>query len=335
MIAQIGTQVVLASELMWPINQRLAEYEGQLSPEMIQEVRKQAADNMKVQLAGLLDFKLLVNEVYAQLPPEGIENVEKQLSEPFEDEALPELMKQFSARSRGELDARLRKYGSSLSQLRRGYFEGRLARMWISEQTGDVAPVTRDELQQEYEENLDDYAYPAKARWQELMVRFDRVGGDRQAAYHALVAMGNLVKMHEAGRGGAPFEAVAKERSHGLTASSGGMHDWTAQGSLVAEEIDSALFTLPVGRLSKIIPSTDGYHIVRVVERRRAGHTPFEEAQAAIREKLLAARRREKQREYIEKLRREVRIWTIYTGPTTAAEYIEFVRSATSAEPDQ
>jgi parvulin-like peptidyl-prolyl isomerase len=121
------------------------------------------------------------------------------------------------------------------------------------------------------------------------------------------------------------FETVARERSHGFTASEGGVHDWTAQGSLVAVQLDAALFSLPVGRLSQIIPGNGAWHIVRVLERRPAGRVPFEEAQAEIQERLLEARRTQKQREYLEKLRKDVRIWTIYTGPTTAEDFSQYL----------
>jgi parvulin-like peptidyl-prolyl isomerase len=137
--------------------------------------------------------------------------------------------------------------------------------------------------------------------------------------------MGNQVRDHELGRGGAPFEAVARQHSHGFTASDGGVHDWTAQGSLVAVGLDAALFSLPVGRMSQIVLGNDAWHIVRVLERKPAGRVPFEEAQAKIREQLVAQRRDQKQREYLDKLRKEVRVWTIYTGPTTAEGYSQYL----------
>lgn len=333
MVALVGTQVVLASELMWPINQRLAtEYHGKLSPEMIEQVRAQAAESMKAHLPGLIDFKLIVNDLHEQIPQEGIQNVEKELAEPFEEKELPNFIEQFSVGSRAELDARLREYGSSLEQLRQNYIETQLVQTWIAQQITGIPPITRDELHREYQAHLEDYAYPAKTRWQELMVRFDRFGGDRRAAYLAIAEMGNLVIAYESGRGGAPFEDVARNHSHGFTAAEGGVHDWTVQGSLVAERVDAALFSLPVGRLSEIIESDAGYHIVRVLERKPAGRTPFEEAQAEIRETLLVRRRTEKQREYLERLRNEVRIWTVYTGPTTAEEFSKLIAATPTQE---
>jgi parvulin-like peptidyl-prolyl isomerase len=115
---------------------------------------------------------------------------------------------------------------------------------------------------------------------------------------------------------------VAAKYSEAYNASEGGMNDWTTQGALRDEELDRALFTLPVGALSPIIETVNGFHIVRVVERRQAGHTPFAEVQDDIRQELLNADFRKKTEAFITKLRRETRIWTLYTGDTTAEAFL-------------
>ena len=73
----------------------------------------------------------------------------------------------------------------------------------------------------------------------------------RQEAYRAF-EMGNEVL-----RGG-DFATMAQARSHGPTASKGGQHDWTSKGSLVSKEIDAAIFSLTVGRMSQIIEDSKG-----------------------------------------------------------------------------
>jgi hypothetical protein len=328
LIARVGSQVVLLSELMWPIHQELAKRNVPL--EAVEQIREQAAASLQVQLARMLDDKLILSDLYETVPPEGIEKATEQLSEPFEGQLVPLMVKEFGVKSRGELDARLRQYGSSLSQVRQGFVDARLARMWMDEKTSTTSEITLEDLRREYDQHVEDYAHPAKVRWQELMVRYDRLGGDKNLTYRTLAEMGNQVLDYESGHGGAPFETIAKQHSHGFTASNGGLHGWTAQGSLVAEEVDAALFMLPIGRPSEIIQSSEGCHIVRVLERQEAGRTPFEEAQAAIREKLVSERRTAKQREFIEKLRREVQVWTIFTGPepTTAEAFSKRLATA-------
>jgi peptidyl-prolyl cis-trans isomerase SurA len=314
---------VLVSDLVWQVNQLIAQSADRIPPNMPPEIMDQLREHaMKGQLGAVLTTKLIINDLHSSnIPPEGIANVEKHLLEPFEEEVIPKAIEQYKVHSRAELDARLRQEGGSIALLRQSFLDSRLAQMWLSEQTSETSEITRDDLQREYEARRSEYEYPAKVRWQELQVRFDRFGGNAAAAYSELAKMGNQVRAHELGSGGAPMEAVARQWSHGFTASEGGIHDWTAQGSLVAAQLDAALFSLPVGRLSQIIPGHEAWHIVRVVERKESGRIPFEEAQAEIGEELLAERRNQKQQEYLDKLRKEVRIWTIYTGPTTAEEF--------------
>ena len=76
-----------------------------------------------------------------------------------------------------------------------------------------------------------------------------------------------------------PLAAVARADSDGRTAAAGGLRDWTTKGSLAAEELDRALFGLPIGQLSPILESDTGYHIVRVIDRQEATRTSFPEAQ--------------------------------------------------------
>ena len=87
---------------------------------------------------------------------------------------------------------------------------------------------------------------------------------------------------------------------------------WTSKGSLVCEQLDQALFGLPPGRLSPIIEGANGFHIVRVIEREEAGVTPFLEAQVEIREKIRRRRTREQLQAYLDRLREEIPVWTIF-----------------------
>jgi parvulin-like peptidyl-prolyl isomerase len=128
-----------------------------------------------------------------------------------------------------------------------------------------------------------------------------------------LAAMGNEVL------GGRPFVEVAKDRSEGPAASQGGLYDWTRQGSLAAKKLDEAVFSLPVGELSAIIEDGEMLRIVRVVERKPAGRTPFLEAQVGIRDQLLMERRQAAANEYLAKLRARTPVWTVFDDPVGSA----------------
>jgi len=111
---------------------------------------------------------------------------------------------------------------------------------------------------------------------------------------------------------GRPFAEVAKARSEGPTAATGGACDWAGQGSLASKVLDEALFSLPVGQLSTIIEDGETLHIVRVIEREEAGRTPFLDAQVAIRDALREERRTKALDDYLAKLRERTPVWTVF-----------------------
>lgn len=77
-------------------------------------------------------------------------------------------------------------------------------------------------------------------------------------------------------RGGAPFDAVAREFSRGATANNGGEMGWIQPGQL-AEELDRAVAAMVVGGVSEPVRATGGYYIIKLHERRSiAGDDPLE-----------------------------------------------------------
>jgi parvulin-like peptidyl-prolyl isomerase len=151
------------------------------------------------------------------------------------------------------------------------------------------------------------------------MVRKSRFNDPREA-YAELARMGNEVWQDGTARQvqGAAFPEVAKAKSDGFTAQQGGAHDWTTQGALKSAVIDQALFSLEVGQMSPILDGEEGFHIVRVLERKEAGRRPFTEVQHEIRERLKEERFQVAVQEYLNTLRRDARIWTAYTGNVSA-----------------
>jgi parvulin-like peptidyl-prolyl isomerase len=163
-----------------------------------------------------------------------------------------------------------------------------------------------------YENHLAEYDFPAKAKFEQLTVRLTPTQ-PRDAAWNKLAAMGNDVLE------GKPFADIAKTRSEGPNAASGGAYDWTTKGSLASKVLDEAIFTLPVGQLSTILDDGQTLHIVRVTERADAGRTPFIEAQVGIKQTLQDERRKSEIDDYLAKLKDRTPVWTIFDDQPAGA----------------
>jgi hypothetical protein len=321
-VARIDSQIVLACEVLWQVNleieRRLAQLppDVQVPPEQLEEFRREA---MRHQVALLLNRKLVFDQFRRNVPPEKMAEIEEKLLEPFQEHEMPKLMEQLKVKDQQELERELIRLGSSLADVRRSFNEQFIFIEWIRSKVKINEEVSPDELLQYYQEHLADYEYPAQARWEELMVRKDRFSDSREA-YAEIARLGNEVWQRGMAQGlrGPAFAEIAKAKSDGYTAKDGGLQDWTSKGALNASAIDQALFSLQLGQMSDILESDQGFHIVRVLERKEAGREPFAEVQGKIRERLKDQRFKAEVEEYLASLRRDARIWTPFTGHVSA-----------------
>jgi len=317
-IGRIDGQVILACELLWQVNLMLADNLDKIPPDQLGPIRDQL---LKRQLASVVDTKLLYGEFRRTVPAENLPKILENLKEPFEEREVPRLVKVLKVENRRELEQELIQLGSSLEDTRRAFQEKAIAGEWLRSKIKINKEVSHEEMLEHYKQHLADYEYPTQARWEELAVRRSQFKTPGEA-FAALANMGNLVR---GGSGVANrsnvqpiFAEVAQARSQGFTAKKGGEHDWTTQGALKAVALDRALFSLPAGQMSRIVESETGFHIVRVLERKQAGRTPFTKVQKEISDKLRDERFRKRVETYLTELQNNARIWTIYTGNVSA-----------------
>lgn len=319
-IARVNGQVILSREVLWEANLILTEKADKIPPGKADEVRNAI---MQQRLMSMLDMKMLYADFRRKVPEANLAAIHESLSKRFEENDIPGLMKKVGVETPQELPGRLIELGTSLREREEDFYQRMISRSWVQEQVQVDREVTRDQLLEYYRENSAEFEYPTQARWEELMMRFSRFK-TKAEAYRALAALGNdayRAAVAQPDRSQPAFEALAKSKSQGFTADEGGQQDWTTQGALAADTLDQALFTLPIGEMSPILESKLGFHIVRVLERKQAGKTPFTEVQEEITSKIRNKRFQVAVEEKLDELRRGVRIWTKYTGNIDPVEY--------------
>ena len=304
-LARVNGEIVLAGEILPQVNEWFAKNGAQIPESQLPTLRRQA---MQSALNQLIETKLLYSEFRRSVPEERMPDIEERLAERFDSLQLPKLLEGMNAASPAELDVKLRKIGSSIEGQRRAFGERAIAQQWFSQQIDRNVEISHTELLDYYQKHLPDYELESRARWEEIMVRFDRFA-TKQEAEQKICDLGNEVLIRRAS-----LSEVAKKHSHGFTADEGGRHDWTAQGVLASKTMDRTLFGLPIGSLSPILEDKTGYHIIRVTEREEAGRTPFVEAQAKIRDTLRRENINSQMKSYLAKLRRNARVWTLFEG---------------------
>lgn len=302
LLALVGDQSILAGDLYSQLEPMMARFRGKMPEDELQAQREQAVKQM---LPSLIENKLIFLDFLRTIPRDRLPEIERRVYDEFVKSELPKNMKQMQVNSPTELDAKLRKMGSSLDKQRRLFMEQELARMMVSQNVKQDREITHQQLLDYYYDNIRQYEFQARARWELLSVK-QRNYPTRKDAYRTIAEMGNEVL------GGAPFSAVAKRSSNGARANSGGLHDWTTQGSLMSEKIDEAIFTIPIGKMSRIIEDNSGFHIVRVIERHNSGRIPFTEAQQGIAANIRKTWLQTDIKKYVDRLRAGSYIWTVF-----------------------
>jgi hypothetical protein len=301
-LARVGSEVVLASEVVPAVNEALAPYKDRIPPYQLELQRRLLIEQ---QLKGPVETKLIYLDAHRTIPKENLPHIEKTLGEQFEQSELKKLMKAAKVETRRELDRKLREMGTSLERRKQAFMQRALAQTWVRQQLNFKEEITYDQMWEYYSRYKAEFFKPSRARWEELTVSFSK-HPDKQEAYAAIVKMGNRVLA------GVPLTDVARNFSDGTTASEGGLRDWTHGGSLVCKTLDRALFGLPIRRLSPILQSEDGFHVIRVIERELDHYVPFSEAQTVIRPKISEQRAKQQLRSYVARLKKQTPVWTIF-----------------------
>jgi hypothetical protein len=323
-VARIGPEVVLEADLLTPKALEWLDQVGKgLPPEKVRELRLQICQQV---IDQHIETLLVYVDACRELPADKLPEIRKNVDKAFDEHQLPRLMEDEGVATSLEFEQRLRERGMSLERMRKMFFERGLAQEWMRKNTMAGEEIAHADLIAWYQNHLEDYEFPARARFEVLTVKTG-LKRSRAEAWEILAGMGNEVL---AGR---PFTEVAKSRSEGPTAATGGAFDWTCQGSLAANKLNEAIFSLPIGELSAIIEDGEAVHIVRVLERKPGGRTPFIEAQVGIRKQLLDERRKTAADDYLAKLRARTPVWTVFDDPRGSASDPVFTAGRPTSPP--
>lgn len=321
-VARVGPEVILEADLLMPKALVFIEKaSASLPPDKLRELRLQICKQVVGQHVETI---LIYVDACREIPEDKLPEIRKSLDQAFNDTQLPKMMEEEGASNSLEYERQLRARGSSLDRLRKTFFEQALAQEWLRKNTASNEEIPHADLIAWYQNHLEEYDIPARAKFEIITVKLGPTR-TRSQAWEIVAGAGNEIL------GGRAFAEVAKTRSEGPTSSSGGAYDWTTKGSLALKKVNEAIFTLPVGELSAIIDDGNALHIVRVTEREEAGRTSFIDAQVAIRQTLMEQRRKTAVDEYLARLRARTPVWTIFDDPGGDSTSPEFTAGRPTA----
>ncbi|MDG2389040.1 MAG: peptidylprolyl isomerase [Planctomycetaceae bacterium] len=311
-VAYVNGESILASEILEPYTDKLKELKSQVPPAQFNELRRGLVER---DLPIQIDNRLLIQGFKSTLKKPQQETLENAISTLFNDE-IEKLKNQFQVNTDYELEVELQKKSSSLASLERAFGNRVMAAEFLKTKAGSPPQPTRQDLLAEYNKRKqDDFFRPAKLRWQQIMISYGENGGKQGAIQKLTKAAGDL-------RRGVDFSEIAKTYSDGPGAAKGGYWDWMQRGSLADQALEESLFTMPVGQISDVFVSETGVQIVRVLERERDHHIPFDEVQESIKDDLRKQFQETATDRVMTELREQSVIQTIFDEPQDSAPAI-------------
>ncbi len=285
LVAVVNDEVIFLSELEEFGRQYFEELRKKTpSPELPEKLRKAK----KEALDQLIESKLLDQEVKKR----KVEVTTKDV-----DAAVEELLRQNRV-TLEELKMFLAKEGMSLTTYRER-LRGNIGKMrLISREIKSKIVIQEEEVRKVYRARTQELMIPFEVQVQQIFFAVPRdATRDRVATLEREAG-----EVLEKAKKGEDFAGLAKKYSQSPEGKNGGVLGFFKSKELMPE-LEEAVFPLKTGEISPLVRSPEGFHILRVMERKGGEPKPFAEVSVKIREEIMQAETDKKVREWIQTLR--------------------------------
>lgn len=145
-------------------------------------------------------------------------------------------------------------------------------------------PVSDEEAKEYYEKNRDQYKRPAGFQARQIFLASPPEASTEPGAEEARAkAKATLEEVQGKIREGEDFASLARQYSQNpYAADIGGMLGWINAGESGVPEIEEAVFALQPGEVTAPLHLSDGYHILRLEEKKEARDLPLDEVKPEI-----------------------------------------------------
>ncbi len=169
--------------------------------------------------------------------------------------------------------------------------------------------ISKDELQQFYDEHKSQMEQPEQIRLSELLISTEPKDKSappedpQQLAATKAKAEDLLAQI----RKGASFDDIAKKNSDGPTAAQGGDLGYFKRGTL-AKELEDQTFAMKPGEVSEVTRTKQGFVVLKVTEHQKAGVPPLSDIESKVQDAIYMQKLQPALRAYLQKLREDAYI---------------------------
>jgi len=278
-VAVVNNDVITLSELEETAKPIIEQVKQSSLPAEREEKEQKAR---RAVLDQLIENKLLEQE---------IKNRKVEVSERDIDAAI-EQIKQQNQVSENELKAILAKDGITFPAYRRRIRDDIGKMRLISREIKSKIVLKEEDVRKNYQDTLARFTEAAEVKVQQIFFVVPQLAPEEQVAAIRKEALSIL----ERARRGEDFAELARKYSQAPEAREGGVLGFFKHKEL-RPELEEAAFKLQPGEVSGLIKSSEGLHILRVLERKGGEPKPFAEVQNQIRDEMMQA---EAERQFLE-----------------------------------
>ena len=284
-VAVVNNDVITLSELEEAGRRLFEEVQKSSLPaereEKLQKARREVLDQ-------LIENKLLEQEV---------KNRKVEVAERDVDAAIQQILQQNQA-SENELKEMLAKEGITLSIYRRRIHDEIVKMRLINREIKLKIVIKEEDLRKNYQDNLAKFTDPAEVKVQQIFFVIPQLATAEQVASIRKEALAIL----ERARKGEDFAELAGKYSQGPEARERGVLGFFKHNEL-RPELEESAFKLQVGEVSGVIRTPEGFHILRVLERKGGEPKPFADVQSQIRDEMMQAESEKQYQEWMKTLK--------------------------------
>jgi len=243
-------------------------------------------------LEGMITRELLFQQSAKEgisIAPETVKEQLGQIKSQFPDEAA--------------YQARLKEMGVTEADISQQIVRGLTIEELIEAKVGQKITVSEEEGKRYYEENPNFFQQTEQVHARHILIK---VAPDADQAAKA-EARKSIEAVEKKVKAGEDFEALAVAHSQGPSAPKGGDLGFFGRGQMVAP-FEEAAFALEPGKVSGVVETDFGYHLIQSVEKKPAETIPYETAKDQITQFLKQQKMQTEVARYVEELKKTAKI---------------------------
>ncbi len=218
------------------------------------------------------------------------------------DERIALIKKNFP--SEEAFEKMLKERGSSIETVKKNLTNGMIIQALINKNILSKINITEAQAREFYDKNQLQFESKEMVRASHILVKIskDAKTDEKEKAFEKAQALRK--KLDD----GSDFAKMAEAESDDPgSAIKGGDLGFFERGRMVPE-FEKAAFETEPGKISPLVQTQFGYHILKVIEKKQAGMRPFDEVKERIQAQLKRQKSDVQVKDYIEKLKKEMNV---------------------------